>query len=480
MVVYLTSCTKRFEDMNKNPNSPEEVPSSALLGNVVVQYATASNNFLGGLYSQQYAQNTYVLEDLYSTTTNEQTGIWNNSYSVIIKNAQIIKNKSILNKDPNMEGVATILIAQAFHNLTDIFGDIPYFDAVKIDSGIVTPKYDQQKTIYLDLLDKLKQANSKIDGTATIEGDLIFSGDLMRWKRYANSLRLRIALRMSGAEPALAGAVIQEMLQNPVQYPLILDNADNAALKWLGTTPYLEPWYVFYRAGNDNYAASKVMVDQLISLQDPRLPVYVQPAKATNTYIGAVNGPLTADIPNRNNVSRIGSFFTADPAGQTKLLVASETWLSIAEAAEADLITGTSASVAYYNGIRASVVSAGIVWDETALKTFLENPGVVYVPGDKEGNLYKIRLQKWLSLYLQGYQAWAENRRTDVPLLSPAPGTRFPGLHNRPPFRIQYPNTEQDLNKTNYLAAKAAAGILADKDFFWGNQQWWDKRTGVY
>ena len=135
---------------------------------------------------------------------------------------------------------------------------------------------------------------------------------------------------------------------------------------------------------------------------------------------------------------------------------------------------------AYLQGIKSSLEYAGIVWDDITLADFLQHPDVTYRPGDQSGNLYKIRMQKWLCLYLQGLQAWAENRRTDVPQLDPAPGTRFPGEHNRPPFRIQYPNSERDLNKENYKRAKEAAGILEDKDFFWGKQLWWDKRTGVY
>ncbi len=466
--------------MNVNPNSPEDVPSSALLGPILVQTATISNNFLGGLYSQQYAQNTYVLEDLYSPTTGEQNGIWNNSYSVVIKNASIIRNKAIQENDPAMQGVAEVLIAQAFHNLTDIFGDLPYSESLQIGKGITTPKYDRQQDIYASLLDLLKSANARLDPAATIKNDLLFGGSAAGWKKYANSLRLRIALRMSAAAPAEAAQVIQEITSDPSTYPLIDDNDENAALQWQGSSPYFEPWYNVYRGGNDNYAASKVMVDQLTGLSDPRLPVYVTRAQATNTYVGAVNGPLAADIPNRNTVSRIGSFFTANPAGKTKLLVAAETWLSLAEAAESGLVNGISAADAYENGIRRSMEYAGIPGDDAALAAYFAQPAVQYVPGDQAGNLYKIHLQKWLSLYLQGFQAWAEVRRTDVPHLDPAPGTRYPGQHNRPPFRLQYPSVEQDLNKENYQQAKAAAGIQEEKDLFWGNQMWWDKRTNVF
>lgn len=476
----LCACTRDFTSMNVNPNSPEDVPSGALLGPVLVQTATINNNFLGGLYSQQYAQNTYVLEDLYSTTTSEQNGIWNNSYSVIIKNANIIRTKAIAENDPTMQGVAEVVMAQAFHTLTDIFGDIPYTEANKIDEGLTTPTYDKQQDVYLSLLNLLKSANSLLDPAATVSNDLLFGGSAMGWKKYANSLRLRIALRMSAAAPAEASQVITEMLADPGTYPLIDDNAENAVLQWQGSSPYYEPWYNVYRAGNDNYAASKAMVDELLALNDPRLPYYVTKAVATNTYVGAVNGPFTADIPNRNSVSRIGSFFTANPGGKTKLLVAAETWLSIAEAAESGLVSGISAADAYRDGIRASMEYVGIDVNDAAVSDYLNQPSVRLESGNQAGNLTKIRLQKWLALYLQGFQAWAEVRRTDVPQLTPAPATRFPGMHNRPPFRLQYPSVEQDLNKTNYLQAKEAAGITEEKDLFWGKQMWWDKRPGVF
>lgn len=474
------SCTSGFEALNTNSNEPTDVPSRTLLGNVIVQYARISSNYLGGLFSQHYAQNPYVLEDIYSTTTNLHESIWTNAYQNVVKNAKIIRQKAIAVNDRNMEAVSEILLAQTFHNLTDIFGDIPYFDAVRLDNGIATPRYDQQRDIYIDLLRTLKEASERINTSTPIEGDLLFSGDHLRWKKYANSLRLRIAMRMSLVDPHRSAREIEEILQSPDKYPLIATNEDNATLQWLGSTPYLEPWYETYRGDNDNFAVSKTLVDKLAVIQDPRLPVYATPARSSGTYVGAVNGPLPQDVPNRNDVSRIGTYFTANPAGHTRLFTAAETWLIIAEAAERGLTKTVSASEAYYRGIQAALTGMGIAWETAAFQPFLAHNEVRYKPGDSSGNCYRIRLQKWIALYLQGFEAWAEVRRTDVPVLNPAPGTRFPGVHNRPPFRVLYPDSERDLNATNYLQARSAAGVLTDADFFWGKQLWWDKRDAVY
>lgn len=479
-VCIIFGCTKNFEKLNTNPNSPTDVPADVLLGQVIVQSARNNDNFVIGIQAQQYAQNTYVLEDLGVTPVNDLTAIWNNTYAVVINNAKIIEKKAEDNGDKNMQAVAEILMIQAYHNLTDLFGDIPYSQAVSKEGKlVVNPVYDKQKDIYMDLLSRIKKADEMIDINGSIKGDFMFSGNMLQWKKFANSLRLRIAMRMTAAEPAISRDEVEDMLGNPDKYPLILQNSEDAVLQWVGATPYNNSLYEAYKGGNDNYAVSKILIESLKESDDPRLSKYANPARATNTYVGAVNGPAIGDIPNRDSVSRIGSYFTADPAGDTRFLLAAENWFNIAEASELGYATNASASDAYTNGIKASLDYVGIPWNETALQSFLSNTHILYVNGDVNGNLYKIRKQKWISLYLVGYQAWAEARRTDVPELLPAPGTRFPN-HNRGPFRLSYPTTEQNLNKENWLKAQQDAGITADGDVLWGKQMWWDKRSDVY
>lgn len=480
LVCIVSGCTKKFEDMNINPNSPTDVPAEVLLGKVIVQSAIDNDNFVIGIQAHQYAQNTYVLEDLGVTPVNDLTAVWNNSYGIVINNAKIIENKADQKEDKNMHAVAEILMVQAYHNLTDLFGDIPYTQAVNKDGGLlVNPVYDKQKDIYMDLLDRLKKANEMIDITKNINGDFMFSGNMLQWKKFANSLRLRIAMRMADVEPQISKTEVEDILGNPDKFPLILGNSDNAVLKWVGATPYNNPLFNAYVGGNDNYAVSDVMIDQLMQTNDPRLSKYANPAKATNTYVGAVNGPAIPDIPNRDKVSRIGSYFTSNPSGDTRFLLAAENWFNIAEATELGYATNQSASDAYTNGIKASLDYVGISWDETELESFLTNANVKYMDGDVDNNLFKIRMQKWISLYLVGYQAWDEARRTDVPQLLNPPGSRSPN-HNRGPFRLSYPTSEQNLNKANWQKAQQDAGINTDSDVLWGNQMWWDKRANVF
>lgn len=478
-LMVISSCTKDFVQMNTNPNSPSDVPPDALLGKVIMQSAKNLDNFVVGTNNYHYSQNTYVLEDLGVTPGNDLTAIWNNTYAIVVNNAKIIEAKAKETGDKNMEAVSEILMVHAYHNLTDLFGDIPYTTAVSKEGGlVVNPTYDKQKDIYTDLLVRIKKANEMMDVAGKISGDFMFSGNMLKWKKFANSLRLRIAIRMADVDPATSKSEVADIMGNPGKYPIISDNADDAELKWVGATPYNNPLFDAYKSGTDNYAVSDILVNQFKQTNDPRLSVYAKPAKATNMYVGAIHGPVLGGIPNRDQVSRIGTYFTSNPAGYTRFLLASENWLNIAEASELGYSTNLSASTAYTNGIKASLEYVHIAWDATALQTFLGNPAIQYVVGDKAGNLQKIRMQKWISLYLVGYQGWAEARRTDVPLLAPGPGTRIPG-HNRAPFRLSYPTSEQNLNKNNWSKAQADNGITTADDILWGKQMWWDKRVNV-
>ena len=312
------------------------------------------------------------------------------------------------------------------------------------------------------------------DGKAMGPGDFLFKGNVDKWKKFCNSTRLRVAIRMSSADEAAAKTVLAEILNNPAKYPVIAVNEDNAYFWWSGVAPDQELWYE--RMGADNgiktdwYRTCNYLVSNLKLLNDPRLPVYADKNKwgKYNGYTFGVD--QRSDTMNSgNNVSFIGDRFGNNKAGFSPFLNAAEVYFLKAEAYERGLVAGGNAKEAYEAGIKMSLKENGI--DETAITNFLSVSEVAWNSGTTS-NLKKIYLQKWISLFKQSVEAWAEARRTDVPLM-PYVETNYAAAHNRPPFRMAYADEEKSLN-TNFPTD------VKETDIFWGTQMWWDKRTGVH
>lgn len=481
LVTLLLNCTGDFDEMNTNPNAPDDVPVETLLPTILIETAKIQDMRPAGFFVQFFAQNSYIVEDRYRFPHNDFLALWNGSYTKILANTKIVQEKSSNVENKNMQAIAEIMSVNAFHTLTDVYGDIPYSEALMLADGCSNPRYDKQEKIYPDLLKRLEIANQLLkENKGEVEGDILFDGDIRMWRVYCSSLILRIAMRMSNVDPQTAQGVIERVVSDPDEYILMSSNGENIRLKWTGVAPYREPWAEEYISGVDgsNHAVSQTMMNYLLTYSDPRLEKYARPTKYDGSYIGAINGPIVGEEQNRDKVSRIGTFYTDDEAGYTKLLTYSEICFILAEAAERGWDVGYTAEDRYLEGIRSSLEYNEIPTDQ--ILQFLSNEDIKYVLGDKENNLYKIALQKWVSLYLQGLQGWAECRRTDVPLLEPVPGTEYPGKHNRIPFRAVWPDTEDMYNNVNFNNAKKEAGIISDSDQLWGKQLWWDTRKNVY
>lgn len=317
-------------------------------------------------------------------------------------------------------------------------------------------------------MDMLAEANDLFNEGSNDDlgnGDLLFNGDVELWQKFANSLRLRMAMRLSNVEPSTAESVIEEILASPSTYPIISSNDDNAYFHWSGSDPYYEPFYSNNAVdGRDDHGVADVIVDQLAAFNDPRLAVYAKPAASDGEYRGVVVGD-DQDNFTLKAISRIGARFRDDAAGFSPFMNYAEICFIKAEAAAKGWSAGTTAATAYEDGITASMEENGI--DAADITTYLAQSEITYSSVDQ------IYLQKWISLFKNGHEAWAENRRTDVPLLSPAPDGKYSG-HNRPPFRQPYPTNEYNLNTANIQAYWAKV-----TDRLWGQQMYWDTRTGV-
>jgi hypothetical protein len=497
LALGLYSCNNdTITTLNKNPNSPEDVPPGPL-------FTEASRlsvaRWFGGIdlrtyewIVQQLSEVQYNDEDRYLRVHAADTeGSFNGAYAGELKDLTQIIAKGQATSDPGIYAPAVALRTLVFSFVTDSWGDIPYSQALKGDSvgSSLTPTYDKQKDIYTDFFAVLDKASKDLAGASNGLGDAdpIYGGDPASWQKFINSLRLRLAIRVVNVDPALASAQIAAARNAPGG--LILTNADNAYFPWPGDGVYNNPW-ADNLGGRDDWRMSDRLVNIMNALSDPRLPIYAQPAASDGAYRGSPNGVLPAppNMPDRATTSRPGIIFykgatvygpTFGGAGAslpTPVLTAAEVNFILAEASErglGGLTAGTAA--AYYNaGISASLnqwndmaASSGQSISAGDMAAYLATPSVVYsggVAGQKQ-----IALQKYISLYMDGATAWFEWRRTCVPnTIVPGPDATL----NYVPRRLEYPTTEATANGDALKAAIAAQG---PDDL--GTKLWWDTQT---
>ncbi len=459
-IIFLGSCTRGWEDMNIDPNNPTEVPATNLLAQSIRYfgdnyYDAWFNMNNTSTYAGQLGKIQYVDESRYYERESTINNAWRDLYRVAmdLENAKTFAKKE---DNKNLEAAALTFQSLVFQIGTDSWRNLPFSEAIKGGQGLTNPVYDTQENIYPALLDSLKRAGDLFaEGniTALGDGDILFGGDISKWQKFANSLRLRLANRIKAVSPSVAQEHINNVLNNPTTYPIMGSNGDNAFLYWVGSAPYKEPWAEDAET-RDDHAVGSYLIDYLVSKTDPRLAVYALPAVSDGVYRGVVPGVAQDNLASLDTYSRIGDRFRTDVSGFTPFMRYSEVLFILAEI--------NNDANTYNEAIKASMDENGI--DEAAANAFIAT-----VPFSME-NLY---YQKWVALFKQGHEAWAECRRTDVPVMAASPASRFPG-HNRPPFRFAYPTDEANLNGDNYTSN---ANLVTDR--FWGQKMWWDTRASV-
>jgi len=454
------SCTKDFEETNINPNRPELAPATNVFGYAIQSIAQRFGQaeiFYPGAFVGYTAKGTYNLVNRYAEVA--PTSHWNNLYTYGISNLNAVIAAAEASGNNNLKAAAMVMRAYAFQMLVDAYGPVPFTESGKLVEGIVYPKYDNEKEIYTQLLASLKTANGMFNTSATQKigtGDLLYAGNITKWKKFCNSLRLRLAIRLTKVESATAQANIAEILNDAATYPVFTANADNALLKFPGAD-WLEPWASAFKAVPDVKIA-KPIVTTLLALSDPRLPFYAQTNPA-GQYVGLEVG---ADASGTNE-SKVSKTFMETDAGTVYFLKYTEVEFIRAEAAKLGYIT-SSAQTAYNNAIKAS-------FDEYAIPAAAYNTYIAGTSVAWNDDLTRLYTQKWIALFRQCWEAWAEMRRTDVPQNPPAVNASYSG-HNRTPFRLSYPVEERNLNPN-------VPASVNEKDMFWGYKIWWDTRTGV-
>jgi hypothetical protein len=490
LVIGLTTgCKKDFEETNTNNNNPTVVTPDVLMSGIIKSMMDRQVNEawgIGNIVVQHHAKIQFVNEDRYGW--NQKNDIWNTVYS----NYRNIQNIFILiGNDENSPyyGVSLILKSWMFSLATDAYGDVPYSEAGKAKTtGVYQPAYDKQEDIYTGILADLKKANELLavaDGS-NFKGDLLYGGGttaLLKWRKLANSLRIRALMRISAKKNVAAD--MQAIVGNAASNPLFENNNDNAVLKYLAAAPNQWPMYGSRVGSFDEFRVSKTFTDRLTQLSDPRIKIFGRPtqnsvAGGTPEIKGIPNGLSDVDALAYNGgvqgVSRVGYTFAClvcndagqappDPAAAQGLLMTyAELQFILAEARQKGLITTGNAETYYNNGITAnfnywqSVVPAAYNLNVAMPASYLTQATVVYSGTDAD-KLAKIALQKWIALYFNGLEAWFDWRRTGMPAITPGPSNLN---NNKVPIRYIYPLSEQSLNTANRAAAVQRQGNTDD------------------
>ncbi len=468
--MWATGACEPPTEMNENPNAPAEVSPAVLLPQAIQE---GVEDALGGyimlvhtsVWSYHIAELQYPDEEVGMVRPSRMDSYWNQFYSQSLRDIQTVIEKGVEAEDANIEAVGMIWKSWIFHIVTDLWGDVPYSQAL-MGAENTTPAYDTQADIYAGMLADLTTAAQALESPSASDlypegfgaGDLLYGNDFELWRRFANSLRMRLAMRLSEVDPTTA----ETEFVAAYSAGGFESNADNAMLRYPGS-PYENPYYENYLVRDDT-GISGALVDTLLSLNDPRLPLYAEPAAADGAYRGHYNGK--DDLPPDTSAawfSRQGNFWRRDGAATpTMIMTYSEVLFLEAEAAERGWI-GADPATLYTEAIRANMDQydeQGVGPTDAEIATYLAQPEVAYA------GLNSIYLQKWISLYMNGSESWADQRRTDVPYNTPGRDL----LLTQIPTRFHYPPIEQSLNEENWNAAVQSIGGSDDLV----TRVWWD------
>jgi len=487
------SCGKDFGDINVDPNNPQVVPPETLITaceKTLADYLSIYSLIPAELLAQTWASNNYTEFSRYIIDGGYSNAWFTQLYAGALQDLADIQ--TVVSEHPGLDAaadknkiaIAKTLQAYTFQVMTDAFGPVPYTDALRGAAGRA-PKYDSQKDIYLGLLRDLHAAIDLMDVSAGSFGsaDIIYGGDVAKWKKFAHALLLRVAMRMSDVPDmaAMAQAEVENAAANAFS-----DNDDNASFKFLGGAPNNLPLnQQRIERGDADLGLSDILIDKTLKpLNDPRLPTFADEREAGGGYFGRPYGqdsgnaaseePKLYSQPSGAAVVRAGrsDFKSTDvlrPDANACFMGYAEVCFILSEARERGWNVGSTAADWYEKGITASMREYGIE-DQTTIDAYLAQPGVAYAtaPGDWK---QKIGVQKWLALFMQGLQGWIEWRRLDFDKLElPEDGAVGDVGSKVAPVRLIYPSSEQGLNSVNY---NAAVGLLGGPDKL-STRVWWD------
>ena len=517
-LIYMVSSCKDLEQLNVDPNNPGEVSTKTIMtGAEKKMMDNIFDNWFSGRqalpYAQYWAQRTYTEEDRYQIRESTNNTYFNTLYTVAGNLALIEK----LNTDAETKAAAGVFgdnntqIASAkilkiwlMQIIADTWGSVPYSEAFKLNDGVIYAKYDDLTQLYPGFITELNTAIGLLDaaqGDAFGSGDLIYGGSAEQWKKFGNSLKCRLALRMSKVDPNW-----KKSIDEAIASGIFTSNSDNAVFGYSSTAPNQSYFYQgFFISARNDFSMTKPFTDLLKGqrdtlnnkthpwegVNDPRLPVYTTPRGGK--YIGLPYGLKSSDM---NGAIRgaAPNWYAGGVEENGPMIVQSSFTVPLMTYAEVCFI------ISEYKNFSAAEYTAGIkasfeFWNDNYTKTF----GVKTNPMSDEAidayvasvsgtvNAETIATQKYIHLFMSGTEAWAEYRRTGYPttMLKPGEISYNKAGKNLPfepisdvkgdvPARVKYPTNESTLNGDNFNAAVAK---LQDGVNNYYSKMFWDVRT---
>jgi hypothetical protein len=536
------ACTNKYEEYNTDPRNiyADQVNVGYMLTNIEADGIVESGSYGNGTYGAFCGMD--VRSDDNPFTNGANPGEWDFQYTDQLNNLsniiQIIDSKTDKADFVNHQAIARILKAWDVSLLTDTYGDVPYSEScLPVDKVKLSPKYDTQVSIYTDLFKELKEAAAQLDEGKDSYGaaDLVYNGDPAKWKKLANSLRLRMALRISYVDPAMATQQLSDLTENDLLGSL----GDDAFVKNNNDYPeHLNPRFyriVNYGTTQESVQAHKVLIDILRNdsiHEDPRIQIYADTVMATFNGKTSANGYFFPYVQYRgqptlgnvtqdykypwqfNTVSQLSDLWRV-PVVAPAVMKCSEVYFALAEASLKGLLPGSfNADPNYYyqKGIDAAIDWAqwfydlaapqmsdlmikylhnpvdydaiGEQWTEADVQKYLAFKAIkpdaitafkatpVYtLHGTDEQKLEMIMNQKLIALYPDEFQGWCEYRRTGYPKQGLSPDVNSE-LKGVVPRREKFPIVEQTTNGANYKEAVTRIGSDSRLSKFW-----WDANS---
>ncbi len=447
----LWSCQtdERYENLNRDPKNPTQVKAdflfTAATNSLSDQMTSANVNINIFRFLAQYlTTTTYLEEPNYNLNQrNIPQNHWSELYRDVIFDLQ--DAKSVVEADPEITeaqrsarlGQIEVLEVYAWSVMVDTFGDVPYSQAINAEE-FPSPVYDDAATIYADLISRLNAVGANLGAGQGFSGaDILYNGNMGNWDKFANSLQLRLGMRLSDVNPALSKSTAEAAIAAGV----FESNADNAQLVYQNNPPRTNPlWVDLVQSGRADYLPAATIVDAMNDLEDPRRATYFFNETVAD-YIGGVYGGSN----NYGSYSHVGEVFL-DPTLPGILLDFVEVEFNLAKAADLSY-TGAGVASAHYN----TAVTASIEYwggTEAEATAYLAQPAVAY-----DGSNEQFATQFWIAMFNNSFEGWNVWRKYDAPELVLPEDTGNPV-----PLRYTYPVNEQNLNRANYEAASTAIG----------------------
>lgn len=490
----LSSCTGNFEEYNSDNEIPEygSIDPSTLLEQLISTGAYY-------IYERSWRVNNELMQYTVdcSSSSRMQRYIFQASdfntpwdrFQRYAANANHMIELAEKYKDANAKAIAMTLKTIFVSLLADLYGDIPYKEAYRIEEGITQPAIDPQSEVYPALIDLLLDANSLYDTRTDSNGnyespltvptkDLLYGGDIAAWQKLTNSLCLRLCLRLSNRPEIGTASIMQEIVSNPGQYPIFTSVNDDAKVCYTGVAPFKNDFGDMTDATftTSSRKCAAFFIDQLHTTSDPRMSQWVTITSSEDVH-GVISGVTQPDGTGAciMNVSVLKQYTTP-----VWFMTSSEVYFILSEAAHNGMITGGEemARQYYEQAVGCSIRQWLPSISEANIDRFLHAAGskVAY-----DGTLEQIILQKWVSLFMQGFESWCDYRRTGYPNLPIGPDCDNEGVL---PTRLGYGQLLISTNHANYqeqIARMKATYPVVGKGTLGGDNMltpvWWSLRA---